>query len=118
MTIQPGIALEIILKDKNISEVLDMTVSEALEFLWNFPRLRTKYGDLRDVGLLVHTSGCCSRQATLSGSARRSALSAGDGPVGSATGKTKSKARAKTKVAAGAFQGLLLLPVWQALPEC
>ena len=44
-------ALEITLKDKNISEVLDMTVSEALEFFWNFPRLRTKLETLRDVGL-------------------------------------------------------------------
>ena len=44
-------ALEITLKDKNISEVLDMTVSEALEFFWNFPRLRSKLGTLRDVGL-------------------------------------------------------------------
>ena len=44
-------ALEITLKDKNISEVLDMTVSEALEFFYNFPRLRTKLETLRDVGL-------------------------------------------------------------------
>ena len=44
-------ALEITLKDKNISEALDMTVSEALEFFWNFPRLRSKLGTLRDVGL-------------------------------------------------------------------
>ena len=44
-------ALEITLKDKNISEVLDMTVSEALEFFYNFPRLRIKLETLRDVGL-------------------------------------------------------------------
>ena len=44
-------ALEILLKDKNISEVLDMTVSEALEFFWNFPRVRSKLETLRDVGL-------------------------------------------------------------------
>ena len=44
-------ALEITLKDRNISEVLDMTVSEALEFFWNFPRVRSKLGTLKDVGL-------------------------------------------------------------------
>ena len=44
-------ALEITLKDKNISEVLDMTVSEALEFFWNFPRVRSKLETLKDVGL-------------------------------------------------------------------
>ena len=44
-------ALEITLKDSNISEVLDMTVSEALDFFWNFPRVRSKLETLRDVGL-------------------------------------------------------------------
>ena len=44
-------ALEITFKDKSIAEVLDMTVSEALEFFWNFPRIRSKLETMRDVGL-------------------------------------------------------------------
>jgi excinuclease ABC subunit A len=44
-------AMEIMFKDKSIAEVLDMTVSEALEFFWNFPRIRSKMETMRDVGL-------------------------------------------------------------------
>ncbi|MGE5139059.1 MAG: excinuclease ABC subunit UvrA [Rudaea sp.] len=44
-------ALEITYKGKNISEVLDMTVAEALEFFGNIPRIRTKLETIRDVGL-------------------------------------------------------------------
>ncbi len=44
-------ALEIEFKGKNISEVLDMSVSEALEFFWNFPKVRDKLQTLQDVGL-------------------------------------------------------------------
>ena len=44
-------ALEITFKDKNISEILDMTVAEALEFFWNFPKVRNKMETMRDVGL-------------------------------------------------------------------
>ena len=44
-------ALEIAFKDRSISQVLDMTVSEALEFFWNFPRIRSKLETMRDVGL-------------------------------------------------------------------
>ena len=44
-------ALEITFKDKNIFEVLEMTVSEALEFYWNFPKVRSKLETMRDVGL-------------------------------------------------------------------
>jgi excinuclease ABC subunit A len=44
-------ALEILFKDKSIAEVLDMTVSEALELFWNFPRIRSKMETMRDVGL-------------------------------------------------------------------
>ena len=44
-------ALEIAFKDKNISEVLNMTVSEALDFFWNFPKVRSKLETMRDVGL-------------------------------------------------------------------
>jgi excinuclease ABC subunit A len=44
-------ALEITFKERTIAEVLDMTVSEALEFFWNFPRVRSKLETLQDVGL-------------------------------------------------------------------
>ena len=44
-------ALEIRFKDRSIAEVLDMTVAEALEFFWNFPRVRSKLETMRDVGL-------------------------------------------------------------------
>jgi excinuclease ABC subunit A len=44
-------ALEIRFKGKNIAEVLDMTVEQALEFFEHFPRVRTKLETLRDVGL-------------------------------------------------------------------
>ncbi|MEE8442359.1 MAG: excinuclease ABC subunit UvrA, partial [Dehalococcoidia bacterium] len=44
-------ALEIRFKDKNIAEVLSMTVDEALEFFWNFPRVRSRMETMRDVGL-------------------------------------------------------------------
>jgi excinuclease ABC subunit A len=44
-------ALEITYKGKNISEVLDMTVDEALEYFEKIPRVRLKLETLRDVGL-------------------------------------------------------------------
>ncbi len=44
-------ALEILYKGKNISEVLDMTVEEALQFFENIPRVKGKLETLRDVGL-------------------------------------------------------------------
>ena len=44
-------ALEIQFKEKNIAEVLDMTVEEALEFFQNFPAIRQKLQTLYDVGL-------------------------------------------------------------------
>lgn len=44
-------ALEIHFKGKNISEVLDMTVDEALGFFENFPSVRAKLKTLSDVGL-------------------------------------------------------------------
>jgi excinuclease ABC subunit A len=44
-------ALEIRYKAKNIADVLDMTVDEALEFFSNVPRIRTKLQTLSDVGL-------------------------------------------------------------------
>ena len=43
--------LEVRYKGKNISEVLDMTVEEALEFFKNIPRIQRKLQTLSDVGL-------------------------------------------------------------------
>ncbi len=44
-------ALEIGFKGKNIADVLDMTVSEALEFFANIPRIRNKLETMNEVGL-------------------------------------------------------------------
>ena len=44
-------ALEIRFKDKNIAEVLDMTVEQALSFFEHFPKVRRKLETLNDVGL-------------------------------------------------------------------
>ncbi len=44
-------ALEIKFKGKNIAEVLDLTVEQALEFFEHFPGIRRKLETLRDVGL-------------------------------------------------------------------
>ena len=44
-------ALEIRFKDSTIADVLNMTVSEALDFFWNFPKIRNKLETMRDVGL-------------------------------------------------------------------
>jgi excinuclease ABC subunit A len=44
-------ALEIRFKDKNIAEVLDMPVEQALSFFEHFPRIRSKLATLHDVGL-------------------------------------------------------------------
>ena len=44
-------ALEIEFKGKNIADVLRMTVTEALEFFSNIPRLRNKLQTMYDVGL-------------------------------------------------------------------
>ncbi len=44
-------ALEITYRDRNIADVLDMTVEEALEFFENIPAIRNKMQTLFDVGL-------------------------------------------------------------------
>jgi excinuclease ABC subunit A len=44
-------ALEIQLKGKNIAEILDMTVDEALLFFDHFPKVKRKLETLQDVGL-------------------------------------------------------------------
>ena len=43
--------LEVKYKGKNISDVLEMTVEEALEFFANIPKIKTKLQTLSDVGL-------------------------------------------------------------------
>ncbi|MCR5439860.1 MAG: excinuclease ABC subunit UvrA [Selenomonas sp.] len=43
--------LEVRYKGKNISEVLDMTIDEALEFFQNVPRIARKLQVIQDVGL-------------------------------------------------------------------
>jgi excinuclease ABC subunit A len=44
-------ALEIKFKGKNIAEVLDMTVAQALDYFDHFPRIKNKLETLNDVGL-------------------------------------------------------------------
>lgn len=44
-------ALEIHFKDKNISDILNMTVEESLEFFKNIPQIQNKLKVLNDVGL-------------------------------------------------------------------
>ena len=57
--------LEIRYKDKNISDVLEMSVEEALDFFKNIPLLKTKLQTLFDVGLgYVHLG---QQATTLSG---------------------------------------------------
>ena len=43
--------LEVKYKGKNISDILDMTVEDALEFFKNMPKIKTKIQALYDVGL-------------------------------------------------------------------
>ena len=43
--------LEVKYKGKNISEVLDMTISEALDFFENIPKIKSRLQTLNDVGL-------------------------------------------------------------------
>ncbi|KPU43429.1 UvrABC system protein A [Oxobacter pfennigii] len=43
--------LEVKYKGKNIADVLDMTVEEALEYFENIPRIKSKIETLKDVGL-------------------------------------------------------------------
>jgi excinuclease ABC subunit A len=57
--------LEIVYKGKNIADVLDMTVSEALPFFENIPQIRTRLQVLHDVGLNYITLG--QQATTLSG---------------------------------------------------
>ena len=54
--------LEVKYKGKNINEILDMTVEEALEFFKNVPSLERKLQTLYDVGLLYIKLGQPSTQ--------------------------------------------------------
>ena len=44
-------ALDILFKEKTIADVLSMTVSDGLEFFWNFQPIKTRLQTLKDVGL-------------------------------------------------------------------
>lgn len=57
--------LEVKYKGKNISEVLEMSISEALEFFENIPKIKTRLQTLNDVGLGYMKLGQSS--TTLSG---------------------------------------------------
>jgi len=57
--------LEILYRGKNISEVLNMSVDEALEFFAKVPKLKAKLQTLSDVGLGYITLG--QNAVTLSG---------------------------------------------------
>ena len=46
--------LEVKYKGKNIDDVLNMTVEEALEFFENIPRIKNKIQTLMDVGLRIY----------------------------------------------------------------
>ena len=67
--------LDVSYKGKNVADILDMTVAEALDFFDAVPRLRTKLGTLSDVGLgYIHLGQSAT---TLSGGeAQRVKLSA------------------------------------------
>jgi excinuclease ABC subunit A len=57
--------LEILYKTKSISDVLEMTVDEALEFFTDLPRIKRKLKAIHDVGLGYITLG--QQATTLSG---------------------------------------------------
>lgn len=57
--------LEVKYKDKNISEILNMTVEDALEFFANIPKIKRKLQTIADVGLGYITLG--QPATTLSG---------------------------------------------------
>jgi excinuclease ABC subunit A len=57
--------LEVLFKTKSISDVLAMTVEEALEFFEDLPRIRRKLKAIHDVGLGYITLG--QQATTLSG---------------------------------------------------
>ena len=43
--------MEVTLRDQSIADVLAMTVETALDFFWNYSRIRNRLQTLRDVGL-------------------------------------------------------------------
>ncbi|MCH4072808.1 excinuclease ABC subunit UvrA [Pseudoramibacter sp.] len=66
--------LDVKFKGKNIAEILDLTVDEALEFFSNLPRLKRKLQTLHDVGLGYIKLGQPSTQLS-GGEAQRVKLS-------------------------------------------
>ena len=56
--------LEVKYKGKNIDDVLNMTVEEALEFFENIPRIKNKIQTLKDVGLGYIRLGQLSKRST------------------------------------------------------
>lgn len=77
--------LEVKYKGKNISEVLELTVEEALEFFENIPKIKRKLETLRDVGLSYIRLGQPSTQLS-GGEAQRIKLATELSKKG--TGKT------------------------------
>ena len=57
--------LEVHYKEKNISQVLDMTVNDAVEFFQHIPKIQRKLQTIKDVGLGYVTLG--QPATTLSG---------------------------------------------------
>ena len=57
--------LEVLFKGKSISDVLDMTVDEAVEFFQNIPKIYRKMKTLQEVGLGYISLG--QQATTLSG---------------------------------------------------
>ena len=49
--------LEVHYKEKNISQVLDMTVNDAVEFFKHIPKIQRKLQTIKDVGLGYVTLG-------------------------------------------------------------
>ncbi len=62
--------LEVKYKGKNIADVLNMTVEEALEFFENIPRIKNKLQTLMDVGLGYIRLGQPSTQLSGGGSSK------------------------------------------------
>ncbi len=65
--------LEVTYKGKSISDVLDMTVEDALSFFENIPKIKRKLQTLADVGLGYVTLGQLSDDAVRRRSAARQA---------------------------------------------
>src|SRR5699024_7625775 len=65
--------LEVTYKGKNIAQILDMKVSEALDFFSNIPKIKRKLQTIEDVGL-GYVSLCQSATQLSGGEAQRMKL--------------------------------------------